>query len=81
MQQLVRQMGLACVLVLLQICSPLANAADVDLLIKNARIIDGTGSPWFISDIAVNDGNIVALATNLEIEADQIVQEIGRAHV
>ena len=35
--------------------------ADVDLLIRNARVIDGTGSPWFVSDVAVEDGRIHAI--------------------
>lgn len=78
MQQLSRKIRLACALVLLQICSTQASAADVDLLIKQARVIDGTGSPWFISDVAVDDGKIVALATTLDIDADQVVQAEGR---
>jgi len=78
MQQLSRQTRLACAFVLLQICSAQAGAADVDLLIKQARVIDGTGSPWFISDVAVDDGRIVALATTLDIEADHVVQAEGR---
>ena len=32
-----------------------------DLLIKNARIIDGTGAPWYYGDLAVTDGKIAAL--------------------
>ena len=30
-----------------------------DLLITNARIIDGAGNPWFRGAIAVRDGKIV----------------------
>lgn len=29
-----------------------------DLLIRNGKIIDGTGSPWFYGDIAIKDGEI-----------------------
>ena len=29
-----------------------------DLLIQNARILDGTGAPWFYGDLAVKDGKI-----------------------
>jgi len=29
-----------------------------DLVIRNARIVDGTGSPWFRGDVAVRDGKI-----------------------
>ena len=53
-------------------------AADADLLIRNARIIDGTGSPWFIGDVAVTDGRISALGPNLDVDAGQIVEAAGR---
>ena len=32
---------------------------NYDLVITNARIIDGTGNPWFRGSIAVKDGKIV----------------------
>lgn len=32
-----------------------------DLLIHNGRLIDGTGSPWFHGDIAVQNGRIAAI--------------------
>ncbi len=71
-------MRLACFLVLLQVYSTQVSAADVDLLIKQARVIDGTGSPWFVSDVAVDDGKIVALGATLDIEADQVIHANGR---
>src|SRR5205814_3569613 len=36
------------------------SAADYDLLIRNARVIDGTGNPWYRADVAVKDGRIAA---------------------
>ncbi len=78
MQQILRRMRLACFLVLLQVYSTQVSAADVDLLIKQARVIDGTGSPWFVSDVAVDDGKIVALGATLDIEADQVIHANGR---
>jgi N-acyl-D-amino-acid deacylase len=48
-------------------------AADVDLLIRNARIVDGTGSPWFVGDVAVDEGRIVALAASLDVDAEQVI--------
>ena len=32
-----------------------------DLIIRNGRIIDGTGNPWFQSDIGIVNGKIVAI--------------------
>ena len=32
-----------------------------DLIIRNGRIIDGTGNPWYRGDVAVQDGSITAL--------------------
>lgn len=29
-----------------------------DLIIKNARIIDGTNAPWFRGDVGIKDGRI-----------------------
>lgn len=38
-----------------------------ELLIKNARIIDGTGAPWFRGEIALKDGKIVHIGIPGEI--------------
>ena len=32
-----------------------------DILIRNGRIVDGTGNSWFVADIAVRDGRIAAI--------------------
>lgn len=57
---------------------PVAQAADVDLLIQNARVVDGTGSPWFVSDIAVDDGRIVDLGAHLDVDATRVIDAKGR---
>ena len=54
------------------------HAQAVDLLIRNARVIDGTGSPWFVSDVVVDYGRIVALGSNLDVEASQTIDAAGR---
>ena len=31
----------------------------LDLVLKNGRIVDGTGNPWFVADVGVKDGVVV----------------------
>jgi N-acyl-D-amino-acid deacylase len=38
-----------------------AAPAPYDLVIRNGRIIDGTGSPWYAGDIAIRGGRIAAI--------------------
>lgn len=45
--------------VLLTAFSPAAQAEDTwDFLITNARIVDGSGNPWFRGAVAIDDGKI-----------------------
>ena len=46
--------------VLALLCWPIF-AQPYDLVIRNGHIIDGTGSPWYAADIAVQDGRIAAI--------------------
>ena len=54
--------------------SALAQSATVyDLVITNARIIDGTGNPWFRGSIATKDGKIVKVGRIENASAKQII--------
>ncbi len=66
--RLPRGLLLACLSLLLASCAtgrPGAGAepraADFDILIRNGRILDGTGSPWYQGDVAVSGGRIAAV--------------------
>jgi N-acyl-D-amino-acid deacylase len=37
------------------------SAADYDLILRGGRVVDGTGNPAFFADVAIKDGQIVAI--------------------
>jgi len=39
----------------------LAAAGPYDMVVRNGRIVDGTGSPWYSGDIGIRDGRIAAI--------------------
>ena len=47
-----------------------------DLIIKNGKIIDGTGSPCFRADVAIKDGKIAKIGRGLE-GASKIIDADG----
>ena len=48
-----------------------ARAADYDLLIRNARVIDGSGNPWYLADIGIKSGKIAAIGKLASANADR----------
>ena len=56
------------------ICLTLSTIAQTfDFAIKNARIIDGTGNPWFKGDIGIKNGRIAKIGVISENDAKEIV--------
>lgn len=49
------------------------SSESFDLVITNARIIDGTGNPWFRGSIAVRDGKIVRVGQIDSVNAKQTI--------
>ena len=47
-----------------------------DLLIRNAQVLDGTGAPAYLADVAVKDGKIAAVG-KLSGEAAETVDAAG----
>ena len=42
------------------------SGARYDVVIRNGRIVDGTGSPWYSGDVAIRDGRIAAIGAICE---------------
>ncbi len=53
-------------------------AADYDLLVRNARVIDGTGNPWFRADVAVKGGRIAGIGKFPSATAERVIDAAGR---
>ena len=49
-----------------------------DILIKNGKIIDGTGAPWFYGDILIKDGKIVEISKCIEATAHKTIDAEGK---
>ncbi|KAA5541650.1 D-aminoacylase [Adhaeribacter rhizoryzae] len=52
---------------------PKIQVAESDLLLKNGKIIDGTGNSWYYGDVAVQGDRIIAIGTSLNIPAKKII--------
>jgi N-acyl-D-amino-acid deacylase len=48
-----------------------------DVVIRNGRIVDGTGSPWYAGDVGIRDGRIVAIGTVPDAPARRTVDAAG----
>lgn len=64
------------IVILLFACS--ISGADYDLLIRNARVVDGTGNPWYRADVAVRDGRIAAIGSIDPDKASRVIDASNR---
>ena len=51
-----------------------------DDILKNGRVLDGTGNPWFRAEIGITDGRIDIIRPYIQGNAKEIV-DIGRYFV
>jgi N-acyl-D-amino-acid deacylase len=48
-----------------------------EILFRNARVVDGTGNPWFTADVAIADRKIAALDRHVPGTADRVIDASG----
>ncbi len=53
-------------------------AQQYDVVIKNGRVVDGSGNPWQRADIAIQDGKIVRIGTVDATSAKQVIDAVGQ---
>ena len=71
-----------CAMVVSQAVLAAQTTPSFDILIKNGRVVDGTGSPWYNSDVGILNGKIAAIgklnnSAKRTIDATQLVVAPG----
>ena len=70
--------GIAVILVIGLAPSLTAQNQQFDLLLKNGRIVDGSGNTWYRGDIAISGDTIVRIATSIEEPAKRVIDVDGQ---
>jgi N-acyl-D-amino-acid deacylase len=52
-------------------------ARQYDLLLRGARIVDGTGSPWYRGDLAIRGDTIAAMGPRIEAATSRVIDASG----
>jgi N-acyl-D-amino-acid deacylase len=53
-------------------------AQRFDVLIRNGRVMDGTGNPWFPADIGIQNGRIAAIGQLGNAQAARVIDAAGK---
>jgi dihydroorotase/N-acyl-D-amino-acid deacylase len=48
-----------------------------DLVIRNGRVVDGTGGPWFVADVGIKGDSITAVQTRLNTTGARVIEAQG----
>jgi N-acyl-D-amino-acid deacylase len=55
-----------------------AQAQPYDLVLRNGRIVDGTGNPWYRGDVAIRGDEIVRIANTIAEPARRVIDVDGQ---
>src|SRR5262252_9563698 len=69
---------LTVVITALVVVATRAQAPAFDILIRNGRIVDGTGSPWYRGDVAVRGDTIARIAPRIDAPAGRVIDAAGK---
>ena len=48
-----------------------------DIIIKNGKIIDGAGNPWYHGEVGIKDGKIAKIGTRIVDDSDKVIDASG----
>ena len=57
---------------------PAAQTPTYDIVIRNGRIVDGTGSPWYRADVAIRGDTIARIAARIGAPAARSIDAAGK---
>ncbi len=58
-------------------CASAGRSQELDIVISNGHIVDGTGSPWYAGDIGIRGGRIVRIGSLANAPAKQVIDARG----
>ena len=73
-----RAARLAFVFHLVALAAPAAQAPTFDILVRNGRVLDGTGNPWYRADIGITGDRVVAMGNLGSAAAKTIIDAKDR---
>ena len=73
-----RRSVIAAVVILFALVAPRAQSPAYDILITHARIVDGTGSPWYRADLAIKGDTIAKIAPSITAQAGRTIDAGGQ---
>jgi N-acyl-D-amino-acid deacylase len=73
-----RTVALIAAAVIVAVVASRAQQPAYDLLIRNGRVIDGTGSPWYRADVALRGDTIARIAYRIDAPAARTIDARGQ---
>jgi len=58
--------------------NPAAQTPTYDLILRNGRVVDGSGSPWYRADVAIRGDTIVRIAPSITEPAARVIDAGGQ---
>jgi N-acyl-D-amino-acid deacylase len=71
------RVGIGIVSWIFMMAGAVCTGADFDVLLRGGRIVDGCGTPWYVGDVAIRDGRIVAMGRLGDATAGRTIDVSG----
>ncbi|HSG09691.1 MAG TPA: amidohydrolase family protein [Longimicrobiales bacterium] len=59
------------------LAAPSAHAQERTVLIKNGRVLDGSGNPWIHADVLIRGDRVAAVGHLQDLQADEVIDATG----